>query len=288
MASRRFCVQCGHALKPEARFCTTCGHIIRGSDGDEAARPDPGEAATLAGLGLGGADPGPAAAGPEPHPPGPQPRVRGWRSFRWPVVIAIVVLIGAVAGSAAGLITRRAGHAGSVKTPKPTAPISATPSASPASSPATEPARQQAAQGLSALLAQSVAVRGSVVSAFSDLARCGPQVAKDAAAFRQAAASRERLISRLAALPGRSTLPAPAIAALTKAWQTSVQADQDFAAWAQDENSHGCHKNGTSDPHFRAATGPDNRATGYKKAFAASWNPIAAQYGLPTYQWDRL
>ena len=113
-------------------------------------------------------------------------------------------------------------------------------------------------------------------------------MARDAAAFRQAAASRERLISRLATLPGRSTLPVPMIAALAKAWQTSVQADRDFAAWAQDENSHSCHKNSTSDPHFRAATGPDNRATQYKKVFAASWTPIAAQYGLPTYQWDQL
>jgi hypothetical protein len=234
MASRRFCVQCGRALKPEARFCATCGHVIRGSDGDEAARPDPAEAATLAGLELGGADPGPAAAGPEP--PGPEPPARGRRSSRWPVVIAIVVLIGAVAGSAAGLITRKPGQAGSIKTPTPTTPVMAS---SPAPPPATEPARQQAAQGLSAL-------------------------------------------------PGRSTLPAPMIAALTKAWQTSVRADRDFAAWAQDENSHGCHKNGTSDPHFRAATGPDNRATQHKKAFAASWNPIAAQYGLPAYQWSQL
>ena len=246
MVSRRFCVQCGHALKPETRFCTTCGHIIQQSNGEEPGRR---------------------------------------RSFRWPVVIAIVVLIGAVAGSAAGLITRRAGHVGGVPTPPPTSSPMAT---SPVPSPSTGPARQQAARGLSALLAQSVAVRGSVVKAFSDLTRCGPQVAQDAAAFRQAAASRERLISRLAALPGRSTLPAPMIAALTKAWQASVQADRDFAAWAQDENSHGCHKNSTSDPHFRAATGPDNRATQYKKVFAASWTPIATQYGLPTYQWDQL
>ena len=63
--------------------------------------------------------------------------------------------------------------------------------------------------------ARSAAIRGSVVSAFSDLTRCGPQVANDAAAFRQAAASREQLISRLTALPGRSTLPTPMIAALT-------------------------------------------------------------------------
>ena len=196
-------------------------------------------------------------------------------------MLGIVVLIGAVAGSAAAVIAGRAGHAGSPNPPQPT-------STRPVPSSSTEPARQQAAQGLSALLAQSVAVRGSVVSAFGDLTRCGPQVAQDAAAFRQAAASRERLISRLAALPGRSALPAPMIAALTKAWQASVQADQDFAAWAQDESSHGCHKNSTSDPHFRAAAGPDNRATQYKKVFTASWNPIAAQYGLPTYQWDQL
>ena len=197
------------------------------------------------------------------------------------MVVAIVILTGAVAGSAAGLITRRAGHAGAAKTPPPTAtPV--------APSPSPEPAKQRAAQSLSALLAQSVAVRGSVDRASSDLVRCGPLVGKDAATFQQAAASRQHLLSRLAALPGQSTLPAPMIQALTKAWQASVQADQDFAAWAQDQSSHGCTKNSTSDPHFRAAIGPDNRATRYKKVFAADWNPIAAQYGLPVYQWDQL
>jgi hypothetical protein len=47
VVSRRFCVQCGHALKPETRFCTTCGRVIGESDGDEAALADPGGADTI-------------------------------------------------------------------------------------------------------------------------------------------------------------------------------------------------------------------------------------------------
>jgi hypothetical protein len=30
--SRRFCVQCGHELKPDLRFCVACGHSVSGAD----------------------------------------------------------------------------------------------------------------------------------------------------------------------------------------------------------------------------------------------------------------
>ena len=59
-----------------------------------------------------------------------------------------------------------------------------------------------------------------------------------------------------------------------------------YAAWAGDEST-GCTPNG-SDPNLSAATVPDNQATQDKTAFVGSWNPIAQQYGLPTYAQDQL
>jgi hypothetical protein len=158
----------------------------------------------------------------------------------------------------------------------------------PASVPATQPAQEQAAQGLAGLLAQSVTDRSSIVSAVSDVGQCGPNLHQDPQIFQAAVASRQNLLSRLASLPDRSALPAPMLAALTSAWQNSIKADQYYAQCAQDEMSNGCTSNNTSDPNAQAAAGPDNQATAGKQTFVSGWNPIAAHYGLPTYQWNQL
>jgi hypothetical protein len=47
LTGRRFCVQCGHELKPDLRFCVACGHAVPGSDqlttagGNEGHGPAP-------------------------------------------------------------------------------------------------------------------------------------------------------------------------------------------------------------------------------------------------------
>jgi hypothetical protein len=87
-------------------------------------------------------------------------------------------------------------------------------------------------------------------------------------------------------MPDATALPASMISSLTQAWQASISADQDFAAWAADESAS-CTPDG-ADPHLAAATGPDDLATQDKTAFVNSWNPIATQYGLPTYAQSQL
>jgi hypothetical protein len=164
------------------------------------------------------------------------------------------------------------------------APASST---SPPSS-AAQPAQAQAAQGLAGLLAQSVTDRSSIVAAANDVNRCGPNLRQDPQTFQTAVTSRQDLLTRLTNLPDRSALPASMLAALTSAWQNSIKADQDYAQWAQDEISNGCRADSQSDPAARAAIGPDAQATVGKKTFASLWDPIAAHYGLATYQWDQL
>jgi hypothetical protein len=44
----------------------------------------------------------------------------------------------------------------------------------------------------------------------------------------------------------------------------------------------------TKDPGYQTTITPDNEATEYKTDFTAAWNPIAAQYGLTTYQQGQL
>lgn len=166
---------------------------------------------------------------------------------------------------------------------------SAVSATSPAGTPSSaQPPEQQAAESLAALLAQSVTDRSSVVNAVNDVSNCGSGLNQDPATFTSAATSRQNLLSQLARLPGRSALPEPMLQALVHAWQASVQADQDFARWAQDEVSQGCTQNDHADPGYQAAAGPDSQATIDKKSFATAWNPIAARYALSPYQWDQL
>ena len=126
------------------------------------------------------------------------------------------------------------------------------------------------------------------MNAASSVSQCGPALSQAPQAFESAAGARQGLLSQLASLPGRSALPRQMLQALTRAWLASVTADRDFARWAQDELTQGCTQNDQADPNFQAAAGPDNRATTGKKAFVSLWNPMAAQYGLPSYRWNQL
>ncbi len=121
--------------------------------------------------------------------------------------------------------------------------------------------------------------------ATTDAQSCGPNLDQDPQILQNAATSRQNLLNMLANLSGASNLPQNLIANLRDAWESSMKADQAYAQYAQDQIANGCVKNDTSDPGYQAAIGPDGQATNYKQAFVAIWNPIAMQYGLPTYQW---
>ncbi len=145
-------------------------------------------------------------------------------------------------------------------------------------------ARRQAAVRLSGLLARSVTDRASVIDAAAGVRGCGPSLRQDARTFASAANSRQRLLSRLGSLPGRSLLPAAMLPDLTGAWQASAQVDTDLAQWAEGKIAHGCHGNSGSDARLRASYVPEGQATAGKQAFASLWNPVARRYGLTTYQ----
>src|SRR5579863_7234769 len=160
----------------------------------------------------------------------------------------------------------------------PTTPASASPVVSASSS--AEPTQEQAAKNLAGLLSQSVSDRSSIVAAVNDVNTCGPNVSQDSQTFQNAASSRQNLLSQLGSLPGAAALPASMLTALNSAWQNSVQADQDFAKWAQDESA-GCTSGSEStDANALAANGPDGQATTDKKTFVGMWNPIATEYQL--------
>jgi hypothetical protein len=204
------------------------------------------------------------------------PASGGPRRSRRPLVpvIAAAALVAIVAG-----VVIFWAHSGSTAA---TGTTGTTPSSS------SQDARRQAAVRLSGLLAQSVTDRAAVINAAADVRGCGPSQRQDARAFASAASSRQRLLSRLGSLPGRSLLPAAMLQDLTGAWQASAQVDTDLAGWADDMIARGCHRNSRSDARLRASYVPEGQAAAGKQAFASLWNPVARRYGLTTYQPDQF
>jgi hypothetical protein len=147
---------------------------------------------------------------------------------------------------------------------------------------------QQSAAGVAALLSQSAADRTTTSAAANDVASCGPNLKTDPAAFAKAVSSRQALLAKLAAVPGRATLPPALITNLTGAWQASIAADQAYAKWANDELAKTCVPNDTADPGYQATVTPDQQATTDKTQFAAAWQAVAAKYGLTQYKPGQL
>jgi hypothetical protein len=152
------------------------------------------------------------------------------------------------------------------------------------SSASAQDARRQAAVRLSGLLAQSVTDRAAVINAVADVRGCGPSLRQDARTFASSASSRQRLLSRLENLPGRSVLSASMLRDLTGAWRASARVDTDLARWAEGKIARGCHRNSRPDANLRASYVPEGQAIAGKQAFARLWNPVARRYGLTTYQ----
>jgi hypothetical protein len=158
-------------------------------------------------------------------------------------------------------------------------------SAAPGGEAPVDPARPQAVQ-LDKLLADSNDSRASVIKAVEDIKGCRnlDQAASD---LRDAARQREELVTRLQdlkvdQLPDNARLTA----ALTKAWKSSADADNSYAAWAGDvdRDKDKCKDDkdgkGKNSKNFADGNKASGDATKAKEQAAALWNAIAVKYGL--------
>jgi hypothetical protein len=272
----------------------------------------PSEAAAYDSQGFGAFPPPYPYQPPTPGPPEQPPR-RDQRSGSslGLLIVLLVVLVGGAAtalllarpfshtvrdtagtgpGSGTGTATGTAGAGPSASGSAGTSPSSAprsTGATSPGASPGAATA-QAAATRVASMLSGSAADRTAILTAYQDVTSCGTQLAAAPKVFADAAGSRRSLIASLAGLSGRATLPPALVSDLTKAWQASIAADNDYAKWADDEIAQGCVANDTGDPAYQSANGPDAQSTQDKDAFVALWNPIAADYGLTQYEASQL
>lgn len=293
-----FCTACGRPRGGSERYCTGCG----------ASLPEvmsvPGPVSPLGASGPGGV-PGPGREsgsgrleseqtvaapvrqwpGHQMDPPGgagPLGSARRSRAMIAVVSAAVVVVIAAVVVIAIRL-TGSTGPTGlsatsptlsstpaSTPTPTPTAtptPSSGTPA--PSTSALTE------ATAVSNLLSAGVASRSALVTAVNDVTQC-MNLTGAVSQIQQSANDRQTELNAANglsadALQNGSTLKSYLIQAL----QHSLDADDEYLSWAQQEAAS-CQFE--SQPAI-----PDNiPSTRYKNLFVGLWNPIAIQYGLPT------
>ena len=70
---------------------------------------------------------------------------------------------------------------------------------------------------------------------------------------------------------------------LMRALHISLRIDNDYLAWAQQQQSSGC-TTGTNSTYYQEATTLDSQATGDKQIFVNTWSPIATQYNLAQFR----
>ncbi|WP_461038369.1 hypothetical protein, partial [Streptomyces mayteni] len=156
---------------------------------------------------------------------------------------------------------------------------------------AEDPEARAQAEALSALLADSSASRDSVIRAVGDIRGCAnlDNAAND---LRAAAAQRNGLVTELNVLSLDAVQDGAALAtALTEAWQASAEADDHYAAWADEARTNPAVCQGGSATHTDRANQGDaasGRATTAKERASQLWSPVAAQYGLPERTSDQL
>jgi serine/threonine protein kinase len=216
----------------------------------------------------------------EPDGAGPGPSEPRRRALRPALAAAavIAVIIAAVAGVAlskrsAPAPSTASSPAGRSPSPSPSASVSATPSPS---GPA--PAAQQAT-ALGTLLTSSAAARTALHQAVTQVGACA-NLPGAVSTLQDVVNQRSGEYGRASAL-ATSALPdgARVKSALVAALGSSLKADQDFLAWARQQQSGGCTPASQSSA-YNAAFSASQQADAAKQAFVQVWNPVAARYGI--------
>jgi hypothetical protein len=186
--------------------------------------------------------------------------------------VVTTALLGAFVGVTAPVYADERPYAAPMTTPRPTP----TPSPSP-------DGRTQAI-GLDTLLNASSSSRTSLRAALSDADRC-VDAASAADTLQRVTDERSGQLARarelpVDAIPGGANVRSLLVDALTY----SVAADRAFTAWAANVAAGWCGH----DAHYAEAGRASSSATAAKRAFCATWNPVASGYRLPTRTEDEV
>ena len=228
-------------------------------------------------LRLGRGAPGePDGAGPGPS----EPRRRALRpALAAAAVVAVIVAV--VTGVALSNQSAPARSPARSTTSSPAgrspSPSSTGVSTTPSPSGAVLAAQQAAALG--ALLTSSAAARTTLHQAVTQVGACA-NLPGAVSKLQDVVNQRSSEYGRASAL-ATSALPdgAKVKSALVAALGISLKADQDYLAWARQQQSGGCAPASQSGA-YNAAFSASQQADAAKQAFVQLWNPVAARYGI--------
>jgi hypothetical protein len=118
---------------------------------------------------------------------------------------------------------------------------------------------------------------GNCVSISSDITQIG-----DIAQQRQTELAQAGNL-QVGAIPNGATLKSQLMTAL----QISLNIDNDYLAWARQQQSSGCTV-GTGSTYYQEASNADSQATADKETFLSTWDPIASTYGLEQFDASQI
>jgi tRNA A-37 threonylcarbamoyl transferase component Bud32 len=209
--------------------------------------------------------------------PGPSgPRRRALRPVLAAAAVAAVI-VAAVAGVA--LSKRSAPAQPTTSAPAGRSPSPSATGVSATSSPSGAELAAQQAAALGTLLTSSAAARTALHQAVTQVGECA-NLPGAVGTLQDVVNQRSAEYGRASAL-ATSALPdgAKVKSALVAALAGSLKADQDFLAWARQQQSGGCTPASQSSA-YNAAFSASQQADAAKLAFVQVWNPVAARYGI--------
>jgi serine/threonine protein kinase len=229
-------------------------------------------------------EPGPLDPDATDEPAGPDPELSAQRSrARRPILAAAaaVVVVAVAAASGVALSKRSAPDRPAISSPAASSPAGRSHSPSPPASPpppASVLASRQAA-ALSTLLTSSAAARTALHEAVSQVGACtnlSGAVSQLQGVVNQRASEYGRASALpISALPDGTKVKSELITALS----SSLRADREYLAWAQQQLAGGCTPSDQSSA-YNAASSASQLADAAKAAFVQVWNPVAARYGI--------
>jgi hypothetical protein len=151
--------------------------------------------------------------------------------------------------------------------------------------PVAQTAAQQAA-AVDQVLKSGETARGHLPSRL----RTCDDVSAGVAGFQQVVRDRQQELSQARALKVDRLQDGSRLRqSMIAAYQSSLQADRAYLAWAQKVQARGC--GGRIAPltaQYKKAIAANDKAGPAKRQVVALWKPIAGSHGLPTYPWNRL
>ena len=197
-----------------------------------------------------------------------------------PALAAVAVLAVLAVIFAGVALSKRPAPAQSA--PSPPASRSASPSAtgvSATASPSGTALAAEQASALGTLLKSSVKARTALHKAVRQVGACA-NLPGAISQLQEVVNQRSSEYGRASAL-ATSALPdgAKVKSALVAALGISLKADQDYLAWARQQQSGGCAPASQSGA-YNAAFSASQQADAAKQAFVQLWNPVAARYGI--------